>query len=335
MNILVTGGLGFIGSNFILNFLKKYPKTSIFNMDASFFGSNKKNLESIENLENYTFFDANICDKKYVDKIIEKMDGVINFAAESHVDRSIHNSKPFLESNIMGMYTLLDSIRIKNKKCRFIQISTDEVFGSVDSGFSKEKDVFRPSNPYSASKASAEMIAESYVKTYGLDIVITRCTNNYGPRQFPEKIIPKTIIRAEKNMKIPIYGNGKNVRDWLYVDDHCEAIMKVFDDGKTGESYNISDMNEISNIGLVEQVLEYMNKPKELISFVDDRPGHDLRYGLDSSKIRNELGWKPKRKFIESLEATIDWYQNNRNWWESIITDEMLDPTPWKKYRQQ
>jgi dTDP-glucose 4,6-dehydratase len=333
MNILVTGGLGFIGSNFILNYVKEHPKTSIFNIDSCFFGSNKKNLESIENLDNYNFLNGNICDKKIVDKTIEKMDAVINFAAESHVDRSIQDSKPFLESNIMGMYTLLDSIRIKNEKCRFIQISTDEVFGSVNSGFSKEKDVFRPSNPYSASKASAEMIAESYVKTYGLDIVITRCTNNYGPRQFPEKIIPKTIIRAEKNMKIPIYGNGKNVRDWLYVDDHCDAIMKVFENGKTGESYNISDMNEISNIVLVEKILEYMNKPKELIEYVEDRPGHDLRYGLDSSKIRNELGWKPKRKFNESLEATIQWYQNNRNWWKDIMTDEMLDPTPWKKYR--
>jgi len=333
MNILVTGGLGFIGSNFILNFFKKYPKTSIINLDASFFGSNKKNLQEIEKLDNYRFLDGNICDKNIVDKIIEDVDGVINFAAESHVDRSISNSKPFLESNIMGVYTLLDSIRIKNKKCRLIQISTDEVFGSIDSGFSKEKDVFRPSNPYSASKASAEMISESYVKTYGLDVVITRCTNNFGPRQFPEKIIPKTIIRAEKNMKIPIYGNGQNIRDWLYVDDHCEAIMKVFEHGKTGESYNISGSNEISNITLVEKILEHMNKPKDLIYFVDDRPGHDLRYGLDSTKIRNELGWKPKREFDESLKDTIDWYQENRDWWKEIITDEMLDPTPWKKYR--
>ncbi len=333
MNILVTGSLGFIGSNFIINFLKKYPKTSIFNIDSGFFGSNKKNLESIEKLENYTFHDANICDKKYIDKIIENMDGVINFAAESHVDRSISDSKPFLESNIMGVYTLLDSIRIKNDQCRFIQISTDEVFGSIESGFSKESDAFSPSNPYSASKASAEMICKSYFKTYGLDIVTTRCTNNFGPRQFPEKIIPKTIIRAEKNLKIPIYGNGENIRDWLYVDDHCEAIMKVFEKGKTGESYNISDTNGISNILLVKKILKFMNKPEDLIYFVEDRPGHDLRYGLDSSKIRDELGWEPKRKLDEALEFTINWYLENRDWWESIVTDEMLDPTPWKKYR--
>jgi len=228
MKILVSGGLGFIGSNFITYYLKKYPKDSIINIDSCFFGSNKKNLESIENLENYEFQSGNICDKNIIDKLIEDVDGVINFAAESHVDRSISDSKPFLESNIMGVYTLLDSIRIKNNKCRFVQISTDEVFGSIESGFSKENDAFRPSNPYSASKASAEMILESYVKTYGLDVVITRCTNNFGPRQFPEKIIPKTIIRAEKNMQIPIYGNGENIRDWLHVDDHCDAIRKVF-----------------------------------------------------------------------------------------------------------
>ena len=333
MKVLVTGGSGFIGSNFILNFLKKYPDTSIKNIDASFFGSNKKSLEVIKKHDNYEFLNGNICDKKFVEKNVEDIDVIINFAAESHVDRSISDSKPFLESNIIGVHTLLDSIRIKNKKCKFIQISTDEVFGSVDLGYSKEKDVFRPSNPYSASKASAEMICESYSKTYGLDITITRCTNNFGPRQFPEKIIPKTIIRAEKNLKIPIYGTGENIRDWLYVEDHCEAIMKVFEKGKTRESYNISDTNGISNILLVKKILKFMNKPEDLIYFVEDRPGHDLRYGLDSSKIRDELGWEPKRKLDEALECTIKWYQENRDWWESIVTDEMLDPTPWKKYR--
>ncbi len=333
MKILVTGGLGFIGSNFILKILKNYPKISIINVDAGFFGSNKKNLEEMNKCENYNFLSGNICNKKFVDKVIENVDGIINFAAESHVDRSIADSKPFLESNIMGVYTLLDSMRIKNNKCKFLQISTDEVFGSIDAGYSLEKDVFKPSNPYSASKASAEMILESYAKTYDLDIVITRCTNNFGPRQFPEKLIPKTIIRAEKNMKIPIYGNGKNIRDWLYVDDHCDAIMKVFENGKTSESYNISGNNEISNITLVEKILEHLNKPKNLMYFVEDRPGHDLRYGLDSSKIRNELGWKPKRKFDESLISTIKWYQENKKWWEEITTEEMLDPTPWKKYR--
>ena len=233
----------------------------------------------------------------------------------------------------MGVYTILDVIRKKKPDVKFLQISTDEVFGSLDTGFAKEKDIFKPSNPYSASKASAELIAESYQKTYGIDVLITRCTNNFGPRQFPEKVIPKTILRAQQNMKIPIYGTGKNIRDWLYVEDHCDAIMKVFLNGKTGESYNISDSNELTNIELIEKILEHMDKSKDLIYFVEDRPGHDLRYGMDSSKIRDELGWKPKHSIDKNLESTIRWYLDNQEWWNGLATDEMLDPTPWKKYR--
>ena len=228
---------------------------------------------------------------------------------------------------------LLDIIKQNKLKTRFIQISTDEVFGSLKVGRAKEKDVFKPSNPYSASKASAELICESYVKTYDIDVVISRCTNNFGPRQFPEKLIPKTIIRAEKNMKVPIYGNGKNTRDWLYVKDHCEAIVKLLFDGKSGESYNISSLDELTNIRLVEKILKLLDKPKELIYFVEDRPGHDLRYGLDSSKMR-KMGWKPKQKFDEDLENTISWYLQNKKWWEKLTTPEMLSPTPWKKYRK-
>ncbi|HEV2193264.1 MAG TPA: dTDP-glucose 4,6-dehydratase [Nitrosopumilaceae archaeon] len=334
MKILVTGGLGFIGSNFILHVQKNYPDFKIVNLDAGLLGSNEKNLKSIEKSENYRLVHGNINDKKLVERLSSDIDGIINFAAESHVDRSIHDSKPFLESNIMGVYTLLDTIREKKPKIRFMQISTDEVFGSLSTGYAKEKDVFRPSNPYAASKASAELIAESYTKTYDMDVIITRCTNNFGPRQFPEKLIPKTIIRIDKNMKIPVYGTGKNIRDWLYVEDHCDAIMKVFLNGKTGESYNISSSNESTNITLIEKILELMSKPKDLIYFVDDRPGHDLRYGLDSTKIRHELGWKPQWKFEEELQNTINWYQQNRDWWEGLANDEMLDPTPWKKYRK-
>lgn len=332
MKILVTGGLGFIGSNFILHVLKNYPEIEVINLDAGFTGSNIQNLKEIENSSKYEFVSGNINDKEMVEKIIKNVEGVINFAAESHVDRSIFDSKPFLESNIMGVYTLLDTIRTKKPEIKFLQISTDEVFGSLSSGFAKEEDVFRPSNPYSASKASAELITYSYFKTYGLNVLITRCTNNFGPRQSPEKIIPKTIIRALKGMKIPIYGSGNNIRDWLYVDDHCDAIINVFLKGKIGESYNISDINELTNIKLVEKILEYLNKPKDLIYHVEDRPGHDLRYGIDSSKIR-ELGWKPKHSVNENLEKTISWYLKNEKWWESIVTEEMLDPTPWKKYR--
>ena len=333
MKILVTGGLGFIGSNFILYVLKNYPEIEIINLDAGITGSNIKNLKEIENSKKYEFVLGNINDKETLESLIKNVDGVINFAAESHVDRSILDSKPFLESNIMGVYTLLDVIRTKKPEIKFLQISTDEVFGSLSEGFAKEEDVFRPSNPYSASKASAELIAYSYFKTYGLNLLITRCTNNFGPRQSPEKIIPKTIIRAQKGMKIPIYGLGNNIRDWLYVDDHCDAIINVFLRGKIGKSYNISDTNELTNIELVEKILEHLNKPKDLIYHVDDRPGHDLRYGIDSSKIREELGWKPKTSIDENLEKTISWYLENEEWWKDLATDEMLDPTPWKRYR--
>ena len=334
MRILVTGGLGFIGSNFIHYIYENFQDYEIINLDAGLIGSNKQNLKQIENSERYQFFDGNINDKSLIEKIIPQVDGVINFAAESHVDRSILDSKPFLESNIMGVYTILDVIRYKNPKCKFLQISTDEVFGSLETGFAKEKDVFKPSNPYSASKASAELIVESYKKTYGLEILITRCTNNFGPYQFPEKVIPKTIIRSQKDMKIPIYGTGENIRDWIYVKDHCDAIMKVFLNGESGESYNIAGSNEITNIELIKKILKSLGKSEDLIYFVEDRPGHDLRYGVDSSKIRDNLGWKPSHSFEEGLKDTIDWYISNKEWWEPITTEDMLDPTPWKKYRK-
>ena len=334
MRILVTGGLGFIGSNFIHYIYENFQDYEIINLDAGLIGSNKQNLKQIENSERYQFFEGNINDKSLIEKIIPQVDGVINFAAESHVDRSILDSKPFLESNIMGVYTILDVIRYKNPKCKFLQISTDEVFGSLETGFAKEKDVFKPSNPYSASKASAELIVESYKKTYGLEILITRCTNNFGPYQFPEKVIPKTIIRSQKNMKIPVYGTGENIRDWIYVKDHCDAIMKVFLNGESGESYNITGSNEITNVELIQKILKILNKSEELIYFVEDRPGHDLRYGVDSSKIRDDLGWKPRYSFEEGLKSTIDWYISNKEWWEPITTENMLDPTPWKKYRK-
>lgn len=333
MRILVTGGLGFIGSNFILHILKNYSEIEIINLDAGLIGSNTKNLTEIEKSNKYSFVSGNINDKLCLEKIILDVDGVINFAAESHVDRSILDSKPFLESNIMGVYSLLDTIRTKKPEIKFLQISTDEVFGSLSTTFAKEEDVFKPSNPYSASKASAELIAYSYFKTYGLNVLVTRCTNNFGPRQSPEKIIPKTIFRAQKGMKIPIYGSGNNIRDWLYVDDHCDAIIKVFLKGKNGESYNISDSNELTNIELVEKILEHLNKSKDLIYHVEDRPGHDMRYGVDSSKIRNELGWKPKCSMDENLEKTVSWYLENNKWWNEKDIEEMLDPTPWKKYR--
>lgn len=327
MRLLVTGGLGFIGSNFILQILKNNKDFQIINIDAEFFGSNKKSLHQIQNSKKYDYVRGNICDVRLMNKMIAKCDAVINFAAESFVDRSISNAKPFLKSNIDGVFTILEIIK-KSKK-RFVQISTDEVFGSLTKGSASEKSKFNPSSPYASTKAAAELLINSYTATYDCDNVITRCTNNFGPMQFPEKLIPKTILLAVHNQKIPIYGSGKNIRDWLYVTDHCNAILKVLTNGKTGESYNISTNNEVNNITLIRKILDIMGKSEDLISFVEDRPGHDFRYSLNSSKIRKDLKWIPKINFEEGLEKTIEWYKKNSDWWKGIVKATM-NKTPWK-----
>ena len=262
-----------------------------------------------------------------MEELIGNSDAVINFAAETFVDRSILDANQFLVSNIRGTYTILEILR-KQKK-RFIQISTDEVYGSLESTSATESYKFNPSNPYAATKASAELLVNAYVKTFDLDCVITRCTNNYGPRQFYEKLIPKTIFLAKNNKKIPIYGEGKNIRDWIFVDDHCEAVYSVLLDGKSGESYNISSNNELDNITIVKKILEIMSKSDDLIEFVDDRPGHDLRYSLDSSKIRHSLKWNEKNTLDEGIEKTINWFLNQSD--AQNIQKETLSPTPWKK----
>ena len=326
MKLLVTGGLGFIGSNFIQNILKSNSSISITNVDAEFLGSNHDNLSDIKNSSNYTYVKGNITNKKLMEKLIHDSDAVINFAAESFVDRSISDANPFLVSNIRGTYTILEILR--NYKKRFIQISTDEVFGSLETDSATEDNRFSPSNPYAATKASAEMLVNSYVKTYDLDCIITRCTNNYGPRQFYEKLIPKTILLADNNKKIPIYGNGKNIRDWMYVDDHCSAINQVLLDGKSGESYNISSKNEINNIDIVKKILEIMNKSDDLIEFVDDRPGHDLRYSLDSSKIRHFLKWNDKIAFDDGIRMTIVSILKQSR--AKNLDDNAMNSTPWK-----
>ena len=313
MKILVTGGLGFIGSNFILKTLKEFPNYKITNIDGMLSGSNIKNLKEIQKDNNYRFVKNNIVNKKIIEKLISKNDVVINFAAESHVDRSISNPKPFMDSNILGIFSILESVRKFKKK--IIQISTDEVFGSLKKPLRADEDFhLNPSSPYSSSKASAELLVNSYHITYDLDTIITRCTNNYGPRQFPEKLIPKVIMLAQKNKKIPIYGTGKNIRDWIFVDDHCDAILKVLHKGKSGESYNISNSNEITNNFIVRKILKIMGKSTDLMEYVSDRPGHDFRYSLDSSKIEKRIGWKPKHNFEEGLEKTIDWYLSNQEW---------------------
>ena len=327
MKLLVTGGLGFIGSNFITKILEQKSDFEVVNVDAQLHGADKRNLSRIENHENYQFVNGNITNKRLMEELISKCDVVVNFAAESFVDRSINDANPFLVSNIRGTFTILDIIT-KQKK-RMIQISTDEVFGSLLEGSADEQSKFNPSSPYAATKAAAELLINSFFVTHNSDVVITRCTNNYGPRQFPEKLIPKTIILAKQGRNIPIYGNGKNLRDWIFVDEHCDAVYEILMKGKSGQAYNISANNEISNVQIVNKILEIMGKSNDLIEFVEDRPGHDQRYSLDSSKIKNELGWSTKINFEEGIRKTIEWYEKNFSCYESI-SNEILKSTPWK-----
>ena len=327
MKLLVTGGLGFIGSNFILKILNEKQKNSVVNVDAELFGSNHQNLESVKDHENYRFVKGNITNRHLMEDLISECDAVVNFAAESFVDRSIADANPFLVSNIRGTFTILDII--KEQKKRLVQISTDEVFGSLQSTTAQENSRFNPSSPYAATKAAAELLVNSYIVTYDCDCVITRCTNNYGSRQFPEKLIPKTLILANQNKKVPIYGKGKNIRDWIFVDDHCEAVYKVLLRGKSGESYNISANNEVDNLTIVKKILGILDKPQDLIKSVEDRPGHDFRYSLDSSKVRSELNWSENTNFDDGLKKTVDWYLSNPAWWQNISQD-ILKHTPWK-----
>ncbi len=320
MRLLVTGGLGFIGSNFILRTFEKYPDIKITNIDACLDGSNTKNLPRLKS-QKYSYVKGNITNKKIVDKLVSKSDIIVNFAAESHVDRSISDPRPFIDSNIIGTYTILESIKKYKKK--LIHISTDEVFGSLKVDSANEEFPFNPSSPYAASKASAEMLVKSYVTTYDCDAIITRCTNNFGPRQSQEKIIPKIILLADKNKKIPIYGNGKNIRDWIFVLDHCDAILQVLFKGKKGESYNIAGKNEIDNLTIVEKILNIMGKSKELVNFTKDRPGHDFRYSLDSNKIHNKLHWKPSHNFEDGLKLTVEWYLKNKERYNDLTKDMM------------
>ena len=330
MKILVTGGLGFIGSNFIRHILKKYDDVEIVNVDNLSFGSNPNNLRDIEEDKRYSFIKGDINDKRLLPIVLNDIDAVVNFAAQTHVDRSIADPSPFLSSNTIGVVSLLETIRKMNGDIRFLHISTDEVYGDIEVGSFKEEDRLKPSSPYAASKAAADMFILAYHRTYGLDTVITRCTNNFGPYQFPEKLIPKTIIRAQRNMSVPVYGTGKNVRDWIYVLDFCEAIDLLLQRGKSGEIYNVSAGNEYPNIEVVRRILRILNKPETLITFVEDRPGHDIRYSLDSSKIRDEVGWKPRHSFDEALEKTVKWYLENEWWWKPLATEKVLHPTPWR-----
>jgi dTDP-glucose 4,6-dehydratase len=328
MKILVTGGAGFIGSNFIRYILDKHKDWEVINLDKLGYGSNLDNLKGIDE-DRYTFVKGDITDFELVSKLVREVDAIVNMAAETHVDRSISNPYAFIESNIIGVYTILEAIRKYNPEVNFVHVSTDEVYGDIEKGSFTENDRLMPSSPYSASKAGGDMLVLGWARTYNLDAKITRCSNNYGPYQFPEKLIPKTIIRASMDLKVPIYGKGENVRDWLYVLDHCSGIELVLEKGERREVYNIASNQEKKNIEVVKMILKIMGKSEDLIEFVEDRPGHDVRYSLDASKIR-ELGWKPKFKFEDGLKETVKWYLNNEWWWRPLINDRVLHPTPWK-----
>ena len=323
MTILVTGGAGFIGANFVKYMLIKYPDYKIICLDALTYAGNLENLADVIDNPQFKFIKGDIVSRKDVFDLFEqdKPDMVVNFAAESHVDRSIDNPGIFLETNIIGTQVLMDACRKYGIK-RFHQISTDEVYGDLpldrpDLLFTEETPI-NPSSPYSASKASADLLVLAYHRTFKLPVTISRCSNNYGPYHFPEKLIPLMITRALADRPLPVYGNGENVRDWLYVEDHCSAVDLIIHKGREGEVYNIGGHNERSNLEIVKAILKELNKPESLITFVTDRPGHDMRYAIDPTKIYNELGWLPKTKFDDGIKQTIEWYLENRPWWEKV-----------------
>ncbi|MGZ7445305.1 dTDP-glucose 4,6-dehydratase [Paenibacillus sp. TH7-28] len=335
VTVLVTGGAGFIGSNFVHYMLNEHPDYTIINLDSLTYAGNLENLKAVESNGKYTFIKGDICDQALINSIFEKYNPqyVVNFAAESHVDRSILNPQVFLQTNIAGTQVLLDACKSHWKidggylpEAKFVQVSTDEVYGSLgQTGYFTERTPLSPNSPYSASKASADMFVRAYHETYGLNINITRCSNNYGPYQFPEKLIPLMISNALEGKELPVYGDGMNVRDWLYVEDHCKAIDVVIHKGKSGEVYNVGGHNEKANIEIVKIILEELGKPESLIKYVDDRLGHDRRYAIDPQKIKDELGWEPTIMFDEGIRMTIRWYLNNQEWLDNIKRGEYTE----------
>ncbi|MDT8979769.1 dTDP-glucose 4,6-dehydratase [Paenibacillus sp. chi10] len=319
MKLLITGGAGFIGSNFVIYMLNKYPEYKIVNVDALTYAGNLENLSDVQHNPNYRFEKADIADAQAMGQLFsEGIDVVVNFAAESHVDRSILEPEIFVKTNVLGTQVLLDAAK-KNGVTKFVQVSTDEVYGTLgETGLFSETTPLTPNSPYSASKAGGDLLVRAYHETFGLPVNITRCSNNYGPYQFPEKLIPLMIANALNDKQLPIYGDGLNVRDWLYVEDHCSAIDLVIHKGRNGEVYNVGGNNERTNIHIVRTILEQLGKPESLIKYVEDRLGHDRRYGIDATKITTELGWKPKHTFETGIKETINWYLNNRSWWERI-----------------
>lgn len=318
MRILITGGCGFIGSNFVRHILNKYPDYRIINLDALTYAGNKENLKGVEDDSRYSFVKGRVEDREILTDIMDDVDCVVHFAAESHVDRSILDVSPFIKTNIIGTSTILDTIREHPDK-RLIHISTDEVYGSLgDEGRFTEETPLRPNSPYAASKASADLLVRAYYETYRVPAIIIRPSNNYGPYQFPEKFIPLMITNLLEDRPIPIYGEGRNVRDWLFVEDNCQAIDLVLHKGRPGEVYNVGGNSEMRNIDMARAVLKMMDKGEEMINFVKDRPGHDYRYALNSSKIETELGWRPVTDIMEGLRKTVQWYRDNEWWWRPL-----------------
>ncbi|HXG36581.1 MAG TPA: dTDP-glucose 4,6-dehydratase [Dehalococcoidia bacterium] len=318
--VLVTGGSGFIGSNFILYLLRNYPHTRVINLDKLTYASNLNNLLEVADDERYRFVRGDICDSTLAEELLSQVDAVFNFAAETHVDRSLMEGASFIDTDVRGTYVLLEAARRSSKLIRFIQVSTDEVYGDLPPGeFAKETDILRPRSPYSASKAGGDMQCIAFFETYGVPVIITRAANNIGPRQHVEKMLPLFSTSALQELPLPLYGDGRQVRDWLYVDDHCRALDLVYRKGQPGEVYNVGAGNYLENIEVAEGILDFLGRPRELIRFVADRQGHDRRYSLDSSKLR-ALGWAPEHDFSAALEKTVSWYRDNRWWWEPVFS---------------
>ncbi|SFK72270.1 dTDP-glucose 4,6-dehydratase [Paenibacillus sp. 1_12] len=321
MRLLVTGGMGFIGSRFLHYWLEKHPQDAVVNFDLLTYAGNSHNVADIRNVPGYLEIRGSITDAALIERVMteERIDTVVHFAAESHVDRSILDPHRFIQTNVLGTQTLLEAAK-KHKVSKFVHISTDEVYGTLgEQGSFNEQTPLAPNSPYSASKAGSDLFVRSYYETYGLPAVITRCSNNYGPYQFPEKLIPTIITRALQDEAVPIYGDGLQIRDWLFVDDHCTAIDLVIHKGRSGEVYNIGGSSERTNLYMVKRILQELGKSEQLIRFVPDRLGHDRRYAVDSSKIRNELGWRPTHTLDEGLLMTLDWYRRNESWWRAIL----------------
>jgi len=322
MKILVTGGAGFMGSNFIHYVLKKYPDYEIINLDKLTYAGNLKNLTDIENDSRYTFIKGDIADAKIVNELIPKVDAVINYAAETHVDRSILNPLEFAETDVIGTLTILNAIRQDGNRVKLVQISTDEVFGSIEEGKFVEDSPFEPNSPYAASKAGGDLLCRAFWVTYKTPVIVTHSCNFYGPNHYPEKLIPLAITNLLEDKKVPIYGDGKQVREWIYTEDHCSAVDAILHKGIVGEIYNIGTERELENIETIKIILNALGMDENSMEFVKDRPGHDRRYSLDTSKLRTELGWAPQVEFEDGIKRTVEWFKNNQSWWKEIKSGE-------------